>query len=379
MRFRMDFSQFYHSAVNLHSAIPCAFRTGWAFPPLLVLIETTYLCNVRCSFCQLYQFVDDDSDLAKLQRNILTKREIIGIAAQTPPFGIVTFTGGEPFIRKDFMEILRESSRMRRTHVITNGTLMDEEKIREMVRLGCRSQFSFGLFLVGFSVHGPKEIHDGLVRRVGAFDKAIQSIETLIAERNRQGKRQPFVNFKLVITQDNVGYIADQYRLARELGTDYFNIMIRQNNPEHRERLEGHGAADGDERPAPPPPVDSELLRSQLTEVMRMAESGKPIARVTPSGMPIDEIVAYYNNGEGFDLRSYDCPSLWSKAYVSAYGDVLSCPFNRLGNIREAPLSALWNNRRSREFRRRFLKKGTFPGCFGCCNLEYHGDSDKWR
>ena len=90
--------------------------------PLTALVELTYKCNLDCICC--YN--------VRNEKPLLTLQEYDVLFSDLRKEGtfILTLSGGEPLMRKDFFDILD----LVRKHgfgfrIFTNGTLLNEEKI----------------------------------------------------------------------------------------------------------------------------------------------------------------------------------------------------------------------------------------------------------
>ena len=84
--------------------------------------------------------------------------------------GGVTFTGGEPLICKKDIIRLCEKHRDMAFHAFTNGTLIDDDFCRELLRVGN--------FFVSVSIEGFEEANDGR-RGEGHFQKALAAMELM--------------------------------------------------------------------------------------------------------------------------------------------------------------------------------------------------------
>ena len=68
------------------------------FRPLRAMLELTYRCNFRCVHCYLVEFRSP---------GVLTTDELRSTMEQLAQMGcmVLTLTGGEPLVRRDFFEI----------------------------------------------------------------------------------------------------------------------------------------------------------------------------------------------------------------------------------------------------------------------------------
>ena len=85
-------------------------------------IAVTKECNLRCFYC--YRKTNNNE-----QNNILSKDEIRKIVESATKLGIskIRFTGGEPLLRKDLLEIIKDTNSIKDVRNIcltTNGTLL---------------------------------------------------------------------------------------------------------------------------------------------------------------------------------------------------------------------------------------------------------------
>jgi len=96
------------------------------------MFELTYRCNFKCKHCYL------PPSYKKNHKNELTTDGVISIIDQLRKMGVyyLGFTGGEPFIRKDFFDILRHAKKKGFQIIIyTNGSLIDEKSAAKLARL----------------------------------------------------------------------------------------------------------------------------------------------------------------------------------------------------------------------------------------------------
>jgi cyclic pyranopterin phosphate synthase len=90
-----------------------------------VRIAVTSRCNLRCSYCMREEH-EENADTESL----LNTQEINTIIALLACLGVkkVRFTGGEPLLRKDIAELVRESKKhvdIKTVGLTTNGLLLD--------------------------------------------------------------------------------------------------------------------------------------------------------------------------------------------------------------------------------------------------------------
>lgn len=124
-------------------------------------LYVTNACNLRCPHC----FMNAGVPL----KNELTNEEIKRILAEfrANDGEFVTFTGGEPMLRKDFIEILRYSKEIGLSNtVLSNGILWAIADIEEAYNY---------IDEIQISIDGVDDDTNSTIRGTGNFDKAVQT------------------------------------------------------------------------------------------------------------------------------------------------------------------------------------------------------------
>lgn len=143
----------------------------------VVVWNMTRRCNLKCVHCYA-QAVDPDG---KDEISTSKAKEIIDdLAAFGAP--VMLFSGGEPLVRKDLVELASyATSKGMRAVISTNGTLITKEKARELKEVG--------LSYVGISIDGTEETHDKFRGVPGSYKKALEAVENCKAEGLKVGLR----------------------------------------------------------------------------------------------------------------------------------------------------------------------------------------------
>jgi MoaA/NifB/PqqE/SkfB family radical SAM enzyme len=360
------------TAFRLHGALPRRWsRLGSAWSPIHTFVEVTYRCNLRCQFCCYLEIIEGRTLPVGPVVGDLPLEAIKRRVDEFPRGRLITFSGGDVSVRKDFPQMLAHAGRRHRTHFVSNGALLTDEMAREYVQLAPRHVWQNGLVLVDISLQGGDEkLHDAIVQRPGSWRATLAGIRRLIDWRHRLHKRYPKINMRMVVTEDTADRVANFVRVARSLGVDIVNFMAKHDLPEHS----GHGSRPENLRVAQPPPpgVDGVRLRQQLIEAFTLARAGGLQIRLTPY-VPIDEFVRHYASERALSPHDYVCSGPWSRAAIVADGRYAVCPYVRTGDMRGQSWRQVWNSQPFREFRRRVRRDHVYAGCHGCCNLRYIG------
>lgn len=159
--------------------------------------EITYQCNNNCIFCynekQTERFEELDTISAK---KIISDIKESGVLS-------LNFNGGEPIMRKDFLELAQHAFSIGLDiHLNTNASLIDEE-------YACKLSAFFSSVCTTI-LSGKKEIHDFLSGRKGAFVDAINGIRAL-------QKYNIYVAVNLMLCNKNYKYINETLYLLNNL------------------------------------------------------------------------------------------------------------------------------------------------------------------
>ena len=352
---------------RLYSFVPYHLASKRALPPAHVFFEVTYRCNLRCDMCHYLEIIEDTETNRKYEQE-LSPEQVKNTIDRLPRWSLITFTGGEAFMKQDFYGILERAIKKHKVHVITNGTTLTERTVEFLIHNRVRGLLGSGMFYIGVSLEGHEALHDRITQVPGSFRKTTEGLERLVQARGKH--RFPFIHLTCVIGRDNVQDLVPLYEYASGLGVEVMNFALK--NPATYNHHPGYDDAEQLRHPAPPvEEIPSKLLRDVLDQLEDKAKRSQTKLRFSPNYVTKDEIVRYYSNKSSY--QNYRCYIPWTKAAVSAYGDVFSCPHVPLGSIHEKGGTIPWQNDKARRFRRQLKEERIFPGCLGCCQSEYIG------
>lgn len=137
------------------------------YVPWAILMDPTSACNLHCTGCWAAQYGN------KLN---LSYETLDSIVQQGKELGthFYIFSGGEPLMRKKDIIRLCEKHQDCYFFAFTNGTLVDEELCKEMLRVGN--------FALAFSIEGDEAATD-LRRGEGTYRKVIQAMDLMKKHR----------------------------------------------------------------------------------------------------------------------------------------------------------------------------------------------------
>lgn len=278
--------------------------------PALGTLLVTYRCDLRCQVCDLPARASARSRAGKRELDtagllaVLQDMKSIGTAG-------VGFTGGEPMLRRDILELLRACSRLgMHAHLNTDGFRVAEQA-DALLATGVRS--------VNVSLDGPTAaIHDAARRRSGSFDVVLSALSALKEARGRQ--RSPRITAVTVLSARNIHRAGDVVRVAVEAGADRVGVI-----PVHDF---GHGEAAPEEA----------QVREGLASLRALHREG-----LVDNSTGYLELVPRAMRGESSPLFCY---APYASTVVDCYGDVYACfpLMERDEPLGQIPLAPLWRS-----------------------------------
>ncbi len=202
-----------HAPAKAENATPWIARNGRVMERLE--LHLTYTCPERCSFCS------EEHRMQRFRPFPVTWARVATVLRMHASRGVknVHFTGGEPTIHPQFVEVLALAKKLgMRTSIGTIGTMI----ARAEFAARALPFLDEGLF----SLHGPDAaLHDAMAGREGSFEQVCAAIAN--ARRLRPDFRA-YVN--TVVTRQNVEALPDTAALADALGAEL--IVISNVTPE---------------------------------------------------------------------------------------------------------------------------------------------------
>ena len=168
--------------------------------PLLVQVELTEACNLRCRFCY-------NSQKPRYNTNVF--RMLDSLAEQSVMQ--VTLTGGEPLMHPDFFKILEyATAKFTNVMILSNGALMDNKVVERIS--------SAGVMSVSISIHGDEKTHEQLTGISGSYKCSMDAIKYFL----KIGKTPVASNF--VLNAANLNVLEQTTLKFQEIGLKFMTI-----------------------------------------------------------------------------------------------------------------------------------------------------------
>ncbi|MFW6162525.1 MAG: radical SAM protein [Planctomycetota bacterium] len=317
----------------------------------IVVWNTTLRCNLACAHCYLDARDRAGSDELTTEQ---AQAFIDDLAAMGSP--VLLFSGGEPLMRPDLMELGRYAiDAGLRAVISSNGTLVTPEMAKQIAEVG----FSY----VGVSLDGSRATHDAFRRKEGAFEAAITGVKNCLAAGVKAGVRFT-LNARNAADLDAVLDVVERERVPRFCM--YHLVYAGRGREMVADDLE--------------PQATREVVEHLLDRTRDWHERGVETEVLTTDnhadGVLILHRVAAEEPQRLDEVRELlarhgGCSAGTKMANVDARGNVHPCQFwshVTLGNVRERPLSDIWADE-SHPLLARLRRKAdhlTGPRCGGC-------------
>jgi MoaA/NifB/PqqE/SkfB family radical SAM enzyme len=282
--------------------------------PVLVHFEVTLRCNARCGFCDYWK-TDPGQRASELKS--------YGDAARFFNPMLVTFTGGEPTLRRDLEDLVAEVDRainLKYVTLITHGAMLTPDRAQSLWDAGI-NQFNISLDYLD-------ERHDA-ARGIPGLSARILAAIPLMRARGIDN-----IRFNTVIKNDNLDQMMPLVRYAESVGVGVnFSVYTDAKNG-NRDYLVG------------------DRSHAELDEVVRELLAFKKRRRgvITNSDYYLEQIPRYVR-GE----LTEPCQSGLRTIHIDPAGRVKRCP--------DFPTDFHW-----REFRR--YEPVNCNACYYACRGE---------
>jgi MoaA/NifB/PqqE/SkfB family radical SAM enzyme len=309
--------------------------------PFSIVVSVSFRCNSKCKTCDVWRKPNDDMTVKEWDR-------VFAKMGRGPLY--ITFTGGEPFLRKDTAEMVLSACQHCRPAVVTvptNGILT--QRITDQVDRMCagapHTQIGINLSLDGIG----KE-HDEIRKVPGNWNKAMETWEAL---KELQGHHKNLVlTTHTVVSKFNLHRFFEIYTGLEFLEPDSYITEVA----EERVELDTIGWN------ITPEPEDYAPVADFLSRHARQ-HPVRGLARVTQAFR-----AEYYQLAKHilYERRQViPCYAGWASGHIAPNGDIWSCCIRAepVGNLREHDydIRPIWFSQRMAT-----LRKSIYAGECAC-------------
>lgn len=311
--------------------------------PYKLTFAVTYLCNYRCKTCNIWQ---------KPRGDEMTKEEFSQFFTRSNKFNWIDFTGGEVWMRSDFVDIVAvaidKCRNLALLHFPTNGYMTDVivSGVKEILKMKPPK------FMISVSMDGDEEMNDDLRGKKGGW---VRQIETYRRLHEMQGID---VVLGMTISSLNAGKYEEAFRAAKRecpwLKPKDFHINIA-----HTSR---HFYQNDDS------PDFCSNTENVIEEIVNYTDSRG--FSITPTGFLE---WCYLKNVEKYldtNITPKECQALRASCFIDPEGNVYPCGMfdRKVAGVRDYDfdLKKIWDLPETGELQRR-IQERKCPQCWTPC------------
>ena len=275
-------------------------------------VIVTYRCNAKCTMCNRYKVPSKPEE----EISIETIKKL-------PEMYFTNITGGEPFIREDLKDIVRELyKKSDRIVISTNGYFTDRivELCKEFPQVGIR-----------ISIEGLEQTNNEIRGLDDGFNRGYTTLKTL----REMGMND--VGFGKTVQDKNAPDLVKLYDNSDEFGMEFATAslhnsfyFVEQNNIIH-------------------------------DRIMVAENFEKLINKLLDSNSPKKWFRAYFNHGLinyiFSQKRLLQCDMSFDTFFIDPFGDVMPCNGTKekevMGNLNTQTWDELWNSNQAEEVRKK--------------------------
>ncbi len=321
---------------------------GLAEPPapINLTLSITNMCNSRCQSCDIWKIYPAEKE--RLQEE-LTVPEIEAIFRKIGRVYFFNISGGEPFLRKDIVDIVKAACvHLQPTVVHCPTNALSPKRVAaltEEILVGMKQWGPPGVkFTIKPSFDGVGGFHDWVRGIPGNYDKLIETLELLRDLRQKHDHLR--IGVGTVISTMNLEHLPEIIAKSKTFGVDTYISEVAEEREEMRNVQTGITPTE-----------------AQYTEAIREFRENTFERLKDADGL---ELLT-----QGMRHQYYDITRRWlrdrkqvvpcfagiSNAHISAYGDLWPCAIlagsKSLGNLKDVDYDfwKLWHSSRADEVR----------------------------
>ncbi len=266
-------------------------------------VIVTYRCNARCTMCNRYKCPS-------------TPEEEISIETikKLPEMYFTNITGGEPFIRTDLKDIIRElDKKSDRIVISTNGFFTDRiiDLCKEFPNIGIR-----------ISIEGLEETNNAIRGLDDGFNRGYTTLKKLVEMGHGD------VGFGMTVQDINAKDLVPLYKISDEMNMEFATASLHNSFYFVEAKNIIH---------------DRETVAQNFEDL---------INELLKSNSPKKWFRAYFNHGLINYIygqkRLLPCDMAFDTFFIDPYGDVMPCNGTKekevMGNLNTQSWDELWNS-----------------------------------
>lgn len=275
-------------------------------------VIVTYRCNARCSMCNRYKAPSKPDE----EISIETIKKL-------PKMYFTNITGGEPFIRTDLKDIVRELyKKSDRIVISTNGFFTDRivDLCKEFPQIGIR-----------ISIEGLEQTNNEIRGLQDGYQRGYRTLKTL----RKMGMKD--VGFGMTVQDKNAPDLVPLYKISDKMGMEFATASLHNSFYFVEAKNIIHDR-----------PMVAKNFENLVNELLR-------------SNSPKKWFRAYFNHGLINYIygqkRLLPCDMSFDTFFIDPYGDVMPCNGTKnkevMGNLNTQTWDELWSSPEAEKVRKK--------------------------
>ncbi len=278
-------------------------------------------CNAKCIMCDSWNSKEFSELPASIWINALKSlKSFLGSFH-------INFSGGEPLIKKDFLEILEFCNKKNiMAGFTTNGLLLNKNRVQKILNL---NPVNINISLDSLD----QSIHDEIRGVPGMLVKVKENIRYLMEQKNYLGNSTQII-LKPIVCKQNLSSIDQVVEYAQEMNLTGVNFQpIFKWSKESEAMFE----------------VDKQHLSMMVEKLIGMKKKGYNILN---SEMALRQWLPHFD--EIIPERNSPCVVALRNLTIKPNGDVFMCAFlpSKIGNIKDGNIKEMWTSQETKRLRK---------------------------
>ncbi|MDI6826334.1 MAG: radical SAM protein [Candidatus Aenigmarchaeota archaeon] len=329
--------------------------------PVQIDAELHKVCNLNCIFCAKYNHEINE-------KNGITVERWLEIVEEATKLNTLVFNiegiNEPPAIPELFFPVINKVKEVGMYGIVTtNGTLWNEEQLRNLIEIGWDR--------IHFSLHSPiPKIHDYLVEMNGAWKKTINSIKLLNEWKEKLESSRPMLNINICVNKLNYEKLPEMVKLSHELKADYIFTEPLMVYSEAGRNLKLNSD-------------DLSELTTLIQEANKLAQKYGIDNNFATQDKNLEEEIVQNTSDMEFillkDVKNMDnslisapCFKPWDRIAIRYQGLTGHCGYIEEGeDVKEKSLRNIWFGKFFENARKRMIEKNLFSHCHKCVPSDF--------
>jgi MoaA/NifB/PqqE/SkfB family radical SAM enzyme len=308
-----------------------AINNGERFGPKILMLSPTDYCNLKCKTCwRLKENATFNQPSSDFLKRIIKEAKKMGVET------IDLTGGGEPFLRKDILEIMSFIKKIGMKGVITtNATLLKKEHIESIVEMGWDE--------INFSLDGSTSDINDYIRGKGVFKKVVKVIKLFQNIKENRKYSKPIERLSFVITNKNLNDMENYINSAKKLNINAINFSVLFEWESNKELW-----------------LDKKNIKETLLRSLKLSQK---------LGIKTN-LKSIIGCGAGEHKPPKFCFAPWHMLFINASQEAMACCTlaslyqNVLGKVNN--LEEIWYGKKMKAFRKIMKSRVFFKECKKC-------------